>query len=79
MLLTASSFKIKTTNTSTSAARDDSGSKLLVSLKPRHPYDLVAEPYTESTLWPTPPAKEEEIYDSHTGWYIYYNIDQTER
>ena len=70
-------FKIKNPYIHFRCSRDDSGSKLLVSLKPRHPYDLVAEPYTESDIVYNAAGKgKEEIYDGHADWYIYYNIDQ---
>ena len=58
-------------------SRDDSGSKLLVSLKPRHPYDLVPEEYTESDIVYNAAGKgREEIYDGRANWWIYYNIDK---
>ena len=58
-------------------SRDDSGSKLLVSLKPRHPYDLVPEEYTESDIVYNADGKgREEIYDGRANWWIYYNIDK---
>ena len=58
-------------------SRDDSGSKLLVSLKHRHPYDLVAEEYTDTDIVYNAAGKgKEEIYDGRANWYIFYNIDK---
>ena len=46
-------------------------------MKPRHPYDLVPEEYTESDIVYNAAGKGwEEIYDGRANWWIYYNIDK---
>ena len=58
-------------------SRDDSGSKLLVSLKPRHPYDLVPDEYTDSDIVYNAAGKgKEETYGDRANWWIFYNIDK---
>ena len=58
-------------------SRDQSGSKLLVSLKPRHPYDLVPEEFVDDDIVYTHRGTGvEKTYDGRAQWYIFYNIDK---
>ena len=58
-------------------SRDQSGSKLLVSLKPRHPYDLVPEEFVDDDIVYTHRGTGvEKTYDGRALWYIFYNIDK---
>ena len=58
-------------------SRDQSGSKLLVSLKPRHPYDLVPEDFVDTDIVYTSSGSGNEItYGNRAQWYIFYNIDK---
>ena len=57
-------------------SRDQSGSKLLVSLNPRHPYDLVPEPYEDTDIvYNSRGRGQEMVYGDRAFWWIYYNID----
>ena len=58
-------------------SRDQSGSKMLVSLKPRHPYDLVPEDFVDTDIvYTTRGSGNEETYGNRAQWYIFYNIDK---
>ncbi len=58
-------------------SRDDSGSKMLVSLKSRHPYDLVPEEFTETDIVYTHTGKANyEEYGGFANWCIFYNVDK---
>lgn len=58
-------------------SRDQSGSKLLVSLKPRHPYDLVPEDFVDTDIvYTSHGSGNEETYDNRAQWYVFYNIDK---
>ncbi len=58
-------------------SRDQSGSKLLVSLKPRHPYDLVPEEFVDTDIVYSSRGTGNEItYGNRAQWYMYYNIDK---
>ena len=58
-------------------SRDQSGSKLLVSLKPRHPYELEAEPYVDTDIVYTHKGTgEEQTYGDRARWILAYNIDK---
>ena len=58
-------------------SRDQSGSKMLVSLKPRHPYDLVPEDFVDTDIvYTTRGSGNEETYGNRALWYIFYNIDK---
>ena len=58
-------------------SRDQSGSKLLVSLKPRHPYDLVPEEFVNTDIvYTSSGSGNEETYGNRAQWFIFYNIDK---
>ena len=58
-------------------SRDQSGSKLLVSLKPRHPYDLVPEDFVDTDIvYTSRGSGNEETYGNRAQWEIDYNIDK---
>ena len=58
-------------------SRDQSGSKLLVSLKPRHPFDLVPEEFVDTDIVYSSRGTGNEItYGNRAQWYMYYNIDK---
>lgn len=58
-------------------SRDQSGSKLLVSLKPRHPYDLVPEDFVDTDIvYTSRGSGNEETYGDRAQWYLFYNIDK---
>ena len=58
-------------------SRDQSGSKLLVSLKPEHPYDLVPEDFMDTDIVYTSSGSGiETTYGNRAQWNIFYNIDK---
>lgn len=58
-------------------SRDQSGSKLLVSLKPRHPYDLVKDDQMDTDIvYSSSGTGHETSLGNRAQWYIFYNIDR---
>ena len=56
-------------------SRDQSGSKLLVKLNPRHPYDLIREDYEDTDIvYSHSGTGEEKTYGGRALWEIDYNI-----
>ena len=56
-------------------SRDQSGSKLLVRLNPRHPYDLIREDFEDSDIvYSHSGTGEEKTYGGRALWEIDYNI-----
>ena len=58
-------------------SRDQSGSKLLVSLKPKHPFDLVKDDRDDTDIvYSSSGIGHETSLGDRAQWYIFYNIDQ---
>lgn len=58
-------------------SRDNSGSKLLVSLKRNKPYELVPEAYEDTDIVYNSSGKGREMtYGNRAQWYVFYNIDE---
>ena len=58
-------------------SRDNSGSKLLVSLQRNKPYELVPEAYEDTDIVYNSRGKGREMtYGNRAQWYVFYNIDE---
>ena len=58
-------------------SRDNSGSKLLVSLQRNKPYELVPEAYEDTDIVYNSSGKGHEMsYGNRAQWFVFYNIDE---
>ena len=56
-------------------SRDDSGSKMVVELNHRKPFELMAEPYTESDIvYGSKDRSATQIDEELASWTVFYNI-----